>query len=148
MAFVVDLALFQLLYAWWGVGAVTARLASTLVSMTVAYVGHRFWSFSRRDTTRGPRGYLLFALINGLTLALGLSCVALMRYGLGHESALVLQSTNVASIAIGTVIRYFAYRRWVFPKHADQRQVQPAPTELRSDVVLPVDDGLRSSRPA
>jgi putative flippase GtrA len=27
----------------------------------------------------------------------------------------VLQAANVASICLGTVIRYLAYRRWVFP---------------------------------
>ena len=30
----------------------------------------------------------------------------------------MLQVANIASIAAGTVIRYLAYRRWVFPAHA------------------------------
>lgn len=115
ICFVIDLGLFQLLYAHAGVGAVTAKLVSTLVSMTVAYVAHRYWSFSHRARTGVRREYLLFAAINGATLLLGLAVVALVRYPLAQEGALVLQVANVASIAVGTVIRYLSYRRWVFP---------------------------------
>ena len=41
--------------------------------------------------------------------------VALVRYPLGQDGALVLQIANIGSIALGTVIRYLCYRRWVFP---------------------------------
>jgi putative flippase GtrA len=113
--FVLDLGLFQLLYVHAGVGAVTARLVSTLVSMTAAYIAHRYWSFAHRARTTVRREYTLFAAINGVTLVLGLVVVAVVRYPLGQDSALVLQTANVCSIVLGTVIRYFGYRRWVFP---------------------------------
>ncbi|WP_448641026.1 GtrA family protein [Geodermatophilus sp. URMC 63] len=112
--FVLDLGLFQLLYAHLGVGAVTAKFSSTVVSMTVAYFAHRHWSFSHRARTGLRREYSLFVVVNGLTLALGLALVALVRYPLGQESALVLQVTNVASTGLGTLIRFLSYRRWVF----------------------------------
>jgi putative flippase GtrA len=38
LCFVVDLGLFQLLYAHAGTGAVTSKLMATLVSMTLAYL--------------------------------------------------------------------------------------------------------------
>ena len=113
--FVLDLALFQLLYAELGVDAVTAKLSATLVSTTVAFVGHRYWSFAHRGQTGLREGYLRFAVINGVTLGLGLAMVATVRYGLEQESALTLQVANVASIAIGTALRWLGYRRWVFP---------------------------------
>jgi len=113
--FVLDLGLFQLLYVHAGVGAVTARLVSTLVSMTAAYIAHRYWSFAHRARTTVRREYTLFAAINGVTLVLGLVVVAVVRYPLGQDSALVLQIANVCSIVLGTVIRYLGYRRWVFP---------------------------------
>jgi putative flippase GtrA len=114
-AFVIEIGLFQLLYAHLGVGAVVAKLVSTLVSMTVAYVGHRYWSFSHRARTGLRREYVLFAVVNGLTLLLGLGIVAFVRYPLGQESAVVLQAANIVSIGLGTVLRYLSYRRWVFP---------------------------------
>ena len=130
--FLLDVALFHVLYAVLGVGAVLAKLLATLVSMTVAYVGHRYWSFSHRARTGLRREYVLFAAVNGLTLALGLAVVAVVRYPLGQESALVLQAANIASICAGTVIRYLCYRTWVFPARTDddvpeQASTGPAP---------------------
>jgi putative flippase GtrA len=73
------------------------------------------------------REYLLFALINAVTLLLGLAVVAFVRYPLDQEHALVLQAANVASIALGTGIRFLSYRRWVFPAagSAGERLVTP-----------------------
>jgi putative flippase GtrA len=115
VCFFIDTGLFQLLYAHVGLGAVTSKLLSTVVSMTVAYVGHRYWSFSHRARTDVRREYVLFALINGLTLLLGLAIVAFVRYPLDQDGPVVLQLANIASIAVGTVVRYLCYRRWVFP---------------------------------
>ena len=115
VCFVIDVALFQLLYAHVHLGAVTAKTLSTLVSMTVAYFAHRYWSFSHRARTGVRREYLLFAVVNGVTLLLTVGVVAFVRYPLGQESALVLQLANIASIAVGTVVRYLSYRTWVFP---------------------------------
>ena len=123
--FVLDVGLFQFLYAGIGVGAVVAKLCSTLVSTTAAYLGHRYWSFSHRARTGLRREYSLFVAVNGVTLAMGLAIVWFVRYPLGQESALVLQAANVASICLGTVIRYFSYRVWVFPAHPAPVQVAP-----------------------
>jgi len=114
VCFVLQVAGFQLLYARLGVGAVTSNLLATLVSMTAAYLGHRYWSFSHRERSGVAREYLVFAAINGVTLLLGLAVIAVVRYPLGQDSALVLQVANVGSIVLGTVIRYLGYRRWVF----------------------------------
>ena len=119
--FLLDVGLFHVLYAVVGLDAVLAKLLATLVSMTAAYVGHRFWSFSHRARTGFRREYLLFAAVNGVTLCMGLAIVALVRYPLGQESALVLQAANIASICLGTVIRYLSYRAWVFPAHRPEQ---------------------------
>ena len=113
--FLLDLGLFQVLYAHVGLGAVTAKLVATLVSMTVAYVAHRYWSFSHRARIGVRREYFVFALVNGATLLLSLAVVAFVRYGLGQEGALQLQVANIGAIALGTAIRFLSYRRWVFP---------------------------------
>lgn len=126
--FVLDVVLFQLLYASVGVGAVTAKLIATLVSMTAAYLGHRYWSFSARARIGVRREYVRFALINGLTLLVGLAIVGFVRHGLDQDSALVLQAANVGSIVLGTVVRYLGYRRWVFPAH-------PTPPVPAADLV-------------
>jgi putative flippase GtrA len=115
--FLLDIGLFQLCYDGLGTGAVTAKLISTLISMTVAYFAHRHWSFSHRARTGVRREYVLFTVINGAALLLGMAVVAVVRYPLGQDSALVLQAANIASIVLSTVLRYLAYRTWVFPAH-------------------------------
>jgi putative flippase GtrA len=126
ICFVVDVAVFQLLYAHAELGAVTSKLISTLVSMTLAYVGHRYWSFSHRSRTGLRREYSLFVLINGVTLLIGLAIVAFVRYPLHQDSTLVLQIANVLSTVLGTLIRYVSYRRWVFPAHEEPAAWAPA----------------------
>lgn len=117
---VIDLGLFQVLYAEFGVDAVLAKLIAAVVSMTAAFLGHRFWSFSHRTHTQLHRDYVRFALVNVGTLVLSLGIVAFVRHPLGQENALVLQVANIASIGIGTVIRFLVYRAWVFPAPAEQ----------------------------
>lgn len=127
VCFFIDIGLFQLLYTWTGLDAVLAKLLATLVSMTVAYLGHRYWSFSHRARPGVRQEYARFALINGATLLLGLAVVGFVRHGLDQQSALVLQIANVASIVVGTLVRYLSYRRWVFPAH--ERPAAPAPDD-------------------
>jgi putative flippase GtrA len=117
VCFLIDVGLFQLFYAHVELGAVTSKFLATAVSMTVAYVGHRYWSFSHRARPGLRQEYVRFLAINVVTLLLGLAVVASVRYGLDQESALVLQIANVGAIVLGTAVRYLSYRRWVFPAH-------------------------------
>src|SRR3712207_6114701 len=119
VCFLIDVGLFQLLYAHVGLGAVTSKFLATSVSMTVAYLGHRYWSFSHRARPGLRQEYVRFTAINVATLLMGLGIVAFVRYGLDQEGALVLQAANVGSIVLGTLVRYLSYRRWVFPAHDD-----------------------------
>jgi putative flippase GtrA len=125
VCFWIQVGCFQLLYAHLGLGAITSNLVATIVSMTAAYVGHRYWSFSHRARSGVRREYVLFAVINGVTLLLGLAVVALVRYPLGQDSALVLQLANVSAIVLGTAIRYLSYRQWVFLAPGDGESEPP-----------------------
>jgi putative flippase GtrA len=115
VGFLLDVGLFQLFYDVVGLGAVSSKVLSSVISMTVAYFGHRFWSFSHRARTGLRREYILFVAVNGATLLLGVALVALVRYPLGQENALILQVANIASIVLSTGLRYLCYRTWVFP---------------------------------
>jgi putative flippase GtrA len=118
--FVLDVILFHLLYAVVGVGPVLSKLVATLVSMAVAYVGHRHWSFANRARTGLRRESVLFAAVNGVTLLMGLGIMWLVHVPLGQDSALVLQAANIGAIALGTAVRYVSYRTWVFPAHSSR----------------------------
>ena len=115
IGFAIEVGLFQLLYGHLGAGAVMAKATATIVAMTVAFFGHRHWSFAHRARTGFRREYPLFLGINGVTFLVGLSIIAIARYGLDLTSPWALQGANLVSIAVGTVMRYLMYRRWVFP---------------------------------
>ncbi|MGI8625050.1 MAG: GtrA family protein [Geodermatophilaceae bacterium] len=135
----VDLAVFQLAYVAWGFGPIGAKLVSTLVSTTSAYVMHRQWSFSHRARTGLRREYPAFALINGLTLLLSLGVVGLVHHGFGVDDAVLLQVANLASIGLGTIIRFLAYKRWVFPPAAPPTTDPSAAEPVRTDPGQPRD---------
>lgn len=113
--FALDITIFQLMYTVVGTDALVSKIVSTSITTTTAYFMHRHWSFSHRARTGLRREYPIFFLVNALTLALSLAMIGVVRYPLGQTDALILQLTNIASIAIGTVIRFSAYKRWVFP---------------------------------
>lgn len=131
--FLIDVGLFQLFYVGVELSAVPAKLLATLVSASVAYAAHRYWSFSHRARIAVPRQYLVFTGVNGATLALSLGVIWLVRYPLGQDGPLQLQAANVGAIVVGTLIRYLSYRRWVFPAAEAARPAlrDPAPAIVR-----------------
>ena len=101
-------ALFQLLYVLGGRDAVIAKLVATLIATTVAYSGHRYWSFSARARTGLRREYPRFALINAVTLLLaGDRGVGPPPAGPGQRAGPPDGQRRIA-IAVGTVIRYLS----------------------------------------
>ncbi|HEY3736108.1 MAG TPA: GtrA family protein [Jatrophihabitans sp.] len=108
----IDLGIF----AWLSDGgAVKAKFISTVVSTTFAYVGNRYLSFSHRARTSLGRETAFFFGINFITLIFSELVIALFVYplGYGHGSAMVFV-VNVATIGIGTIFRFWAYKRFVF----------------------------------
>ncbi|SHH53816.1 Putative flippase GtrA (transmembrane translocase of bactoprenol-linked glucose) [Jatrophihabitans endophyticus] len=112
VAFVLDIGLFTLCAS---LGALKAKVISTAVSTTFAYFGNRHLSFSHRARTGLGREAAYFFGINLITLAFSLLVIALFVYPLDfdHESATVLV-VNVVTIGLGTIFRFWAYKRFVF----------------------------------
>src|SRR5205823_962141 len=57
---------------------------------------------------------LLFFLLNGIGLLIQLACVGLAYHGLGLTSKLDYAIANNLGIVIGTVFRFWSYRKWVW----------------------------------
>ena len=124
VAYVVDLGLFNLLR--FGPGAVmaskplTAKVASVAVATLVAWLGNRYWTFADRRTSSRARELGGFVVVNVGGLVIGVGCLAFSHYLLGFTSPLADNiSANVVGLMLGTVFRYFAYRRLVFTGAAE-----------------------------
>jgi putative flippase GtrA len=93
----------------------TAKLISTVVATTVAYVGNRQWTFRHRERQGMRKEYALFFAFNAVGLAIALGCLGFSHYVLDLTSPLADNiSANVIGMAWGTVFRFWAYRRFVF----------------------------------
>ena len=120
-AFVTDLIIFNvLLHA--GTETLLAKTISTVVATTLAFLGNRFWTWRHRAHHHMARQYTTFFLLNGVGLSIGLACLAISHYGLGQIWP-VLQSPLADNVsgqligtALGTLFRFWSYRRFVFPR--------------------------------
>jgi putative flippase GtrA len=115
----VDIGLFNALHFGAGIGPLTSKVVSTSIATTSAYFLNRHWSFSHRARTGLAREYTLFFVLNGIALVMGLLVLATTRYGFGLTDKLSLNVANLIGIGIGTVFRFWSYKRWVFPAHED-----------------------------
>jgi putative flippase GtrA len=114
-------------------GAVKAKIISATLSTTFAYFGNRHLSFSHRARTSLGRESAFFFGINFITLVFSAACIAVFVYPLqyGHKSATVFV-VNLVTIGIGTVFRFWAYKRFVFL----------SPDRLHSDRLESADIGV------
>jgi len=126
VALVVDVGLFNLLRFAGGEGPLydkplTAKIVSVIVATTVAYIGNRIWTFSDRGRTGVAREYLLFFVLNGIALGITLSVLWFSHYALGLTSPLADNiSANIIGLGLGTLFRFWSYRKWVFPEVPDR----------------------------
>ena len=139
ISFVIDVGLFNLLLFGGGPFTdkpLTAKIVSVAVATTFAYFGNRFWTFRHRGRTNMGREYVLFFLLNGVAMLIAVGCLAFSHYVLGFTSALADNiSANVIGLALGTLFRFWSYRKWVFPALPDD----PAERELAErDAVTPI----------
>jgi putative flippase GtrA len=115
VAFVIDLGLANLL--WQTVlsdRVTTAKIISGIVATLFAWVGNRQWTFRHRRSRPAHHEVALFFGVN--FIALGISAVTLFvsHYGLGYTSILADNVATVVGIGLGTLFRFWAYRRYVF----------------------------------
>ncbi|MFM8239534.1 MAG: GtrA family protein [Actinomycetota bacterium] len=141
-AFVIDVGLFNILMYAGGEGPLadkplTAKALSVMAATTFAYFGNRYWTFRHRGRTNMGREYILFFLLNGVAMLISVGCLWFSHYLLGLTSPLADNiSANVIGLALGTLFRFWSYRRWVFPAiPADD----PAEAELAErDAATPI----------
>lgn len=119
---IIDVGLFNLLRFAGGEGAfydkpLTAKVISVTVAMTFAYFGNRFWTFRDRARTSFAREYVTFVALNIAGMGIALACLWFSHYALGLDNVVADNiSANVIGLILGTLFRFWAYRKWVFPE--------------------------------
>ncbi|MDR1998793.1 MAG: GtrA family protein [Frankiaceae bacterium] len=113
---VLDTALFNLLLAWDNrLGPNSASLISTSVCTLLAYLGNRHLSFSHRARTGFARETSYFFAVNIAALVAQQLIMAFFAYPLHYKhDTLVMNIVRLGTIGLGTVFRFWAYKRFVF----------------------------------
>jgi putative flippase GtrA len=139
IAFAIDLVIFNVLLQA-GSETLLAKTISTVIATTLAFLGNRFWTWRHREHRHMARQYTTFILLNAVGLSIGLSCLAISHYGLGQiwpalQSPLADNiSGQLVGTALGTLFRFWSYRRFVFPD-SPVRATPPAEPAPESPVV-------------
>ena len=126
VSYVIDVGIFNALRFAGGEGVLhdkplTAKAISVAFATTFAYFGNRFWTFKHRARTSFKREYVLFFALNGIAMAIALTCLWVSHYLLGLTSALADNiSANVIGLVLGTAFRFWGYHKWVFLEHPQE----------------------------
>jgi putative flippase GtrA len=130
VAYVIDTGTFNILKYDGGAVAhkvITDKIISTALAATFAYFANRHWTWKARARTGLGREYVMFFVLNGVGLGIALACLATSHYGFGLHTALADNiSANVIGTILGTVFRFWAYRRWVFIDVAEPMRTEGA----------------------
>ncbi|MEZ0074914.1 putative flippase GtrA [Planotetraspora sp. GP83] len=114
LAFVIDFGGTNLLRFGVGLGPLTSKTIATVVAATFAYLGNRFWTFRHREQTGLAREYVLFFLLNGIGLLISLLVISFVEYTLGLHDALSYNVAQIIGLVLGTMFRFWSYKKWVF----------------------------------
>ena len=125
VALVVDVGMFNLLlYSSWSPiydKPLTAKGIAVILATIVAYAGNRLWTFKDRGNLSVGRGYLLFFGLNAVAMLIAMGCLAISHYVLGFTGPVADNiSANVVGLVLGTLFRFWSYRRFVFPEVPDR----------------------------
>jgi putative flippase GtrA len=109
-------------------------LANT-VGMLVSYRGSRSWAFRDRAAVGVAGGRVMFFVINIVSMVIPLGCLAFTRYALGLTDPVADNiAANVVGLALGTLARFIALKRFIFlsPARIEHRELAARRESLRA----------------
>ena len=112
--FIVSLGGADVLRYGAGVGKYKAVVAATIAATVVTFLGNRYWAFRHRQRTGMGRETVLFFVFNGIGLLIQLACVAIVQDGLNLQGKIAYNAANLVGIGLGTLFRFWSYRKWVW----------------------------------
>jgi putative flippase GtrA len=133
---VVDLGGAAVLHSAFHEGALESKAISITAATVVTYAGSRFWTFRHRENQPMAREAVLFIALNLVGLVLAEAVIAFTTYALGLQGPLAYNAASVFGTGLGTIFRFYAYRKWVFLAPAGM----PAPSTGPMAALMEVPD--------
>lgn len=113
-----------------------ARTVAVAIAMCVTYVGNRFLTW--RDVPQGDqrREVVLFVIFNVIGFSFSIGTLWISHDLMGLTSRLADNvSSNVVGMALGTLFRFWSYRRFVFAEQTAPGTVPATPLHAFPDDV-------------
>ena len=111
---VIDLGGAAVLHSSYHLEPLTAKAISISVATVVTYVGSRFWTFKHRENQPLHRETVLFFALNVVGLLIAEAVIGCTTYVFGLKGAIAYNLASLIGTGLGTIFRFYAYRKWVF----------------------------------
>lgn len=120
VAFVIDNGLTYLfMHTVMSDAEAKARFVGATVATIFSWVANRYWTFRHRKQANMLREFVMFVVINGIGIGISTGFTAIAKYWLHVQDKNLLFLAGVVGILVATVVRFFAYRFWVFNQELD-----------------------------
>jgi putative flippase GtrA len=117
---IIDLGGAAVLHSAYHEGPLESKALSITAATIFTYFGSRFWTFRHRENQPVHREAVLFIALNVVGLIIAEVVIAATTYGLGLKDPLAYNAASFVGTGLGTIFRWYAYRKWVFLAPAEQ----------------------------
>jgi putative flippase GtrA len=108
-------------------GKYVAITIATIAATTFTFLGNRHWTFRHRQGQGARQESVIFFLLNGVGLLIYYGCIWVLQDLMGLESRLWYTVALVVGTGLGTLFRFWSYRKWVWKS---QHKPWPAATDF------------------
>jgi putative flippase GtrA len=127
IAFGLTILVSNLFHFGLGLGPITSYSLATALAAVCSYFANRHWTWRHRDDSGIRRELPLFLLLSLIGLLISDIPLAISEYVLGLHSPLAYNiSSTLIGTALGTLWRFWAFRRWVFLDSDPERDAEAA----------------------
>jgi putative flippase GtrA len=126
-AFVLTIALSNTFHFAANLGPLTSFSLATAIAAVASYFANRHWTWRHKDNSGVRRELPLFLALSVIGLAISDVPVGVSEYVLDLHSPLAYNiSSTLIGTALGTVWRFWSFRRWVFLDAEPDRSLEAA----------------------
>jgi putative flippase GtrA len=112
-----------------GINRYASLTIATIVATFVTFVGNRYWTFRHRQGAGTTRESVLFFVLNGVGLLIQYASLGLFWDGLGLHTKLWYNVANFVGLVVGTLFRFWSYRKWVWHERPSGPEVPSVAAE-------------------
>jgi putative flippase GtrA len=108
-----------------GIGPYKAITIATILATVVTYLGNRYWTFRHRQGQGTTRESIIFFVLNGIGLIIYWGCIWLIKDAADLKTQLWYNFALVVGTGLGTLFRFWSYRKWVWLAPSDTPVLSP-----------------------